>query len=591
IRFVGTKADVEVVAAERAELALDARGHGDGITVTTTLTIDGQQHSPEAAGAIGSHGVYAVQQDSRMVITLAPSAHPLAEAQRALLGRAATMSVPAAETQEFLDLSPQLRHAIPLTSSDDSVQFPRVLPPVLVLQATFEPEHELRLVFSWEQRAYRDRPVEAAVLASVGAALQPWQPNDMVLRDIDAAEFTEHVLPALEALPDLRVEVVGTKPDYRELTAAPEFTITTVETDQRDWFDLGVLVSVDGRTIPFDNIFRALVAGRDKLLLIDGSYLTLTQPAFEKLRQLIEEAKTLQEWETGLRISRYQSGLWEELEELAENTVQATAWRDSVTGLLELESLEPTAPPTSLTATLRPYQSDGFNWLAFLWRHRLGGILADDMGLGKTLQALALILHARESGADEPFLVVAPTSVVSNWLDEARRFAPTLRVVGISGTAAARGTTLAAELSGADVVVTSYTLFRLDFDEYRAHGWAGLILDEAQFVKNKTSAIHRCARDLAAPFKLAITGTPMENNLMELWALFAIVAPGLFASARRFGEQYQRPIEKGDDADAAAERLSRLRRRIRPLMMRRTKDVVAADLPAKQEQLLRVELG
>jgi superfamily II DNA or RNA helicase len=591
IRFVGTKADVEVVAAERAELALDARGHGDGITVTTTLTIDGQQHSPEAAGAIGSHGVYAVQQDSRMVITLAPSAHPLAEAQRALLGRAATMSVPAAETQEFLDLSPQLRHAIPLTSSDDSVQFPRVLPPMLVLQATFEPEHELRLVFSWEQRAYRDRPAEAAVLASVGAVLQPWQPNDMVLRDIDAAEFTEHVLPALEALPDVRVEVVGTKPDYRELTAAPEFTITTVETDQRDWFDLGVLVSVDGRTIPFDNIFRALVAGRDKLLLIDGSYLTLTQPAFEKLRQLIEEAKTLQEWETGLRISRYQSGLWEELEELAENTVQAMAWRESVTGLLELESLEPTAPPTSLTATLRPYQSDGFNWLAFLWRHRLGGILADDMGLGKTLQALALILHARESGAGEPFLVVAPTSVVSNWLDEAHRFAPTLRVVGISGTAAARGTTLAAELAGADVIVTSYTLFRLDFDEYRAHGWAGLILDEAQFVKNKASAIHRCAKDLDAPFKLAITGTPMENNLMELWALFAIVAPGLFASARRFGEQYQRPIEKGDDADAAAERLSRLRRRIRPLMMRRTKDVVAADLPAKQEQLLRVELG
>jgi superfamily II DNA or RNA helicase len=593
ISFVGTKANIQVVVAERAELALDARADRGGITVTTTLTIDGQQHSPESAGAIGSHGVYAVEQGSSTVITLAPSAHPLAEAQRALLGRAATMSVPAAETHEFLDFSPQLRHAIPLTSSDDSVHFPQVLPPVLVLRAAFEPEHELRLTWDWEQRAYRDRPAEAAVLASVGAVLQPWQPNDMTLRDLDAAEFTEHVLPALEPLTGVRVEVVGTQPDYRELTAAPEFTITTVETDQRDWFDLGVLVSVDGRTIPFDNIFRALVAGHDKLLLIDGSYLSLVQPAFEKLRHLIEEAKSLQEWETGLRISRYQSGLWEELEELAENTVQATAWRDSVSGLLELESLEPAALPTSLTATLRPYQSDGFNWLAFLWRHRLGGILADDMGLGKTLQALALILHARESGAGdgEPFLVVAPTSVVSNWLDEAHRFAPTLRVVGISGTAAARGTSLAAELPGADVVVTSYTLFRLDFDEYQAHGWAGLILDEAQFVKNRASAIHRCARDLDAPFKLAITGTPMENNLMELWALFAIVAPGLFPSARRFGEQYQRPIEKPDDPDTAAERLSRLRRRIRPLMMRRTKDVVAAELPMKQEQVLRVELS
>ena len=592
IRFVGTKANVEVQVAERAELGLDARAHGDGITVTTTLTIDGQQHSPQAAGAIGSHGVYVVQPEPHTVITLAPVPHPLAEAQSALLGRAATLTVPVAEAQEFLDIAPRLRRTIPLTSSDDSVQFPPLLAPVLVLRASFEPGHELQLTWTWEQRAYRDRPAEAALLARAGAVLHPWQPHDTILRDTDAAEFTEHILPALEALEGVRVEVAGTKPDYRELTAAPEFTITTVETDQRDWFDLGVLVSIDEHTIPFDNIFRALVAGRDKLLLIDGSYLSLVQPAFEKLRHLIEEAKSLQEWETGLRISRYQSGLWEELEELADNTVQATAWRDSVTGLLELERVEPTAPPTSLTATLRPYQSDGFNWLAFLWRHRLGGILADDMGLGKTLQALALIAHARESGtADGPFLVVAPTSVVSNWLDEAHRFAPTLRVVGISGTAAARGTNLAEELPGADIVVTSYTLFRLDFDEYRSHSWAGLILDEAQFVKNKASAIHRCARDLAAPFKLAITGTPMENNLMELWALFAVVAPGLFPSSRRFAEQYQRPIEKADDADTRAERLGRLRRRIRPLMMRRSKDVVAADLPAKQEQVLRVELG
>ncbi len=593
IRFVGTKANIEVVVAQRAELALDARARGGGITVTTTLTVDGQQHSPLSAGAIGDHGVYAVQQDVSTVITLAPTAHPLAEAQRFLLGRTATLSIPAAETQEFLDLSPHLRQTIQLTSSDNSVLFPQVLPPVLVLRASFEPGHELRLAFSWEQRSYRDRPAEAMLLATAGAVMHPWQPQDMTLRDIDAAEFTEHILPKLSALEGIRVETIGTRPDYHELTAAPEFTITTVETDQRDWFDLGVLVSMDDHTIPFDNIFRALVAGHDKLLLIDGSYLSLVQPAFEKLRQLIEEAKSLQEWETGLRISRYQSDLWEELEELADNTVQATAWRNSVTALTELASVEPTEPPNSLTASLRPYQLDGFNWLAFLWRHQLGGILADDMGLGKTLQALALILHARDSsaGGGGPFLVVAPTSVVSNWLDEARRFTPTLRVAGIFGTAAARGTDLSAELAGADVVVTSYTLFRLDFDEYRAHDWAGLILDEAQFVKNKASAIHRCARDLAAPFKLAITGTPMENNLMELWALFAVVAPGLFPSARRFAEQYQRPIEKGDDAGTRAQRLNRLRRRIRPLMMRRTKDIVAAELPAKQEQVLRVELG
>ena len=142
-------------------------------------------------------------------------------------------------------------------------------------------------------------------------------------------------------------------------------------------------------------------------------------------------------------------------------------------------------------------------------------------------------------------------------------------------------------IDGADIVVTSYAVFRLDFSSYRALEWDGLILDEAQFVKNRTTRAHQCARDLNAPFKLAITGTPMENNLLELWSLFAIVAPGLFPSARKFIEEYQRPIERGEDSKL----LARLRRRIRPLLMRRTKEAVAKDLPEKQEQVLEVELS
>jgi len=136
------------------------------------------------------------------------------------------------------------------------------------------------------------------------------------------------------------------------------------------------------------------------------------------------------------------------------------------------------------------------------------------------------------------------------------------------------------------VVVTTYTLFRLDADAYRTVPWAGLILDEAQYVKNHQAKTYRCVRELAAPFKLAITGTPMENNLMELWSLLSITAPGLFPDPTRFAEQYARPIERGGDT----ERLARLRRRIKPLIKRRTKELVAADLPAKQEQTLEVEL-
>ncbi len=240
-----------------------------------------------------------------------------------------------------------------------------------------------------------------------------------------------------------------------------------------------------------------------------------------------------------------------------------------------------------------------------MWDLELGGILADDMGLGKTVQALALICHARRRAADTggeapelvdqpglddarrrgPFLVVAPTSVAPNWAAEASRFAPELRVEVVLDTLARSGRAIA-EVAAADVVVTTYTLFRLESEAYQQVAWGALILDEAQYVKNHRGKTYRCARELEAPFKLAITGTPMENNLLELWALLSITAPGLFPDPQRFAEQYARPIERGADP----ERLARLRRRIKPLVKRRTKELVSAELPPKQEQTLTIEL-
>lgn len=203
------------------------------------------------------------------------------------------------------------------------------------------------------------------------------------------------------------------------------------------------------------------------------------------------------------------------------------------------------------------------------------------------MQSLALICHARAvRPADAPFLIVAPTSVVSNWTSECARFAPELTVVAVTETQARRGESLAAMIEGADVVLTSYTLFRLDFPEYTAADWSALILDEAQFTKNHQSKVYQCARRLEAPLKLAITGTPMENNLMELWSLLSISAPGLFANPTQFGDYYRKPIEKLSDTAL----LAQLRRRIKPLVLRRTKEQVATELPAKQEQALEVEL-
>jgi SNF2 family DNA or RNA helicase len=469
-------------------------------------------------------------------------------------------------------------------------------------------------VDSHTTNADRDPVTESATVDRLRAAIPHLALRPQTLVDLAAAEFSTDILPLIRQTPGVRVDVVGEAPDYRELHETPHLVVTTHESDRTDWFDLGVVVTVAGRDIPFGPLFKALAKGHKKLLLPDKSYLSLDQSVFDQLRDLIEEAADLTEWETVPRISRFNASLWADFEDLADETVQAVAWRAAAAGLRDA-SVEPTPLPKTLTAELRPYQKDGFDWLAFLWQHRMGGILADDMGLGKTLQALALVAHVAAAVPQKvrpPFLVVAPTSVVSNWAREAAKFAPTLAVSTVTTTEAKSKVSVNNAAEGADIVVTSYALMRLDAAAYGAIEWAGIMFDEAQFLKNPASRAHEVALELRAPFKLAITGTPLENSLTDLWSLFEITAPGLFPSLRRFTEEYVRPVDRGANAQArhdagtvgvsgeradvaargyAQQRIKRLRKRIRPLMMRRTKELVATELPPKQEQELRVELA
>ncbi len=285
-----------------------------------------------------------------------------------------------------------------------------------------------------------------------------------------------------------------------------------------------------------------------------------------------------------MRVGHHDLGLWDELAEVGIVDAQAAQWVRAAQALRSLDTL-PAVDPVGLKAELRSYQLAGFRWLAYLWQSGLGGILADDMGLGKTIQTLALIAHARDRGAG-PFLVVAPTSVVGLWASEAAQFTPGLDVRVVTESQARRGESVASLADGADVVVTSYTLFRLEAAEYVALPWGGLVLDEAQTVKNHNGKTYQAVRRLDVPFRLALTGTPMENRLMELWSLLSIVAPGLYPWPQRFTDAVANPVERLGDRDV----LARFRRRIRPFLLRRTKEVVAADLPAKQEQVLEVSL-
>jgi len=235
------------------------------------------------------------------------------------------------------------------------------------------------------------------------------------------------------------------------------------------------------------------------------------------------------------------------------------------------ERLPEASLPRDLTATLRAYQRQGIDWLAFLRGAGLGGVLADDMGLGKTLQAMCAF--------EGPTLVVCPTSVVFNWQAELARFRPGLKISLYHGAARALDAT-------ADVTLTSYALLRLDAKALSARTWNAVVLDEAQAIKNPDSQTARAAYALPASFRLALTGTPVENRLEELWSLMHFTNRGLLGGRSDFADRYARPIAEGRAGAAAA-----LRQRVRPFLLRRLKQDVAPELPPRTDAVLRVELG
>jgi superfamily II DNA or RNA helicase len=260
---------------------------------------------------------------------------------------------------------------------------------------------------------------------------------------------------------------------------------------------------------------------------------------------------------------------------------QAPAWQKLAENLDTAIKLKPRPPPT-LHGILRPYQREGYAWLARLAAWGAGACLADDMGLGKTIQAIALLCDRAKLG---PALVLAPTSVALNWVDELRRFAPSLNPI-VYGEAADRAGTLA-KLGKRDVLIVSYGLLARDADALAAVKLATLVADEAQAIKNPRTERAKAARGLQAEFRVALSGTPLENHLGELWSLFALVFPGLLGSWEQFRTRFAVPIEKTRDA-RASEALARV---IKPFLLRRTKAEVAPELPPRTEIEVPVALS
>ncbi len=435
--------------------------------------------------------------------------------------------------------------------------------------------------------------------------------HDLVLPDAGAwIAFLARDLPALRA----EGWAIEQAPDFpiRLLEAEGAITAEFTETSFRegsgiDWFELHLGVTIGGEQV---DLVPALVrmiaseAGPQLLLsvakadtttpflvpLLDRRIVSLplgrVLPIIQALGELF--ARGAIDPETGRAgFTRNDAADLAALEDAASDVV----WRgaDSVRSLgrqlREVGGAIPSATlPTAFAGTLRPYQQQGVDRLQFLAGAGLGGVLADDMGLGKTVQTLAhLAIEQAEGRLDRPALIVCPTSLVPNWHLEARRFAPSLKVLSLHGPMRRERFP---EIASSDLVITTYPLLTRDQAVLTAQDWHMVVLDEAQTIKNPMAAKAKLAGKLTARQRLCLSGTPLENHLGELWSLFDFLAPGFLGNAATFRHAYRTPIEK----HGSAERLAVLVRRVRPFLLRRTKEEVAADLPPKSEIVEPVEL-
>ena len=362
----------------------------------------------------------------------------------------------------------------------------------------------------------------------------------------------------------------------------PQFQITSSGVQ---WFDLGVVfASSGGETFAPADIQRLILTGQSYTRLRNGKMAIIDTGAVEELQEVLLDCAPEQHAQ-GYRITSQQAGFLEStLRQHTDWKVQApAAWRERAAKQSGDAKLE--CPPLGdLETVLRPYQKQGVAWLGFLRENGFGGILADEMGLGKTLQTLAFLRFIRQTqpGAG-PMLIVCPTSLVFNWVAEARKFTPGLKVLALHGPDRhARFEQIQAH----DIVVTSYALIRRDAERYRELEFDTVALDEAQHIKNRQTQNAQAVKAVRARQRIVLTGTPLENSVLDLWSIFDFLMPGYLGTAKDFRERYELPIAKEKDAKAQ----TRLARRLRPFMLRRLKKEVASDLPAKLEQVSFCEL-
>lgn len=516
-------------------------------------------------------------------------------------------TVPQAEVSEFLD---RVWTQIPSSDLFGQEEFLERMAPIFVpaqyspklyldeegslltlsIQNIYETEHmEVMLPgpnpdlqtgsYALEGKSYlirRDQQAEADLMSKL---------QDMNFQARNNANWFLEPEEAITFLLDFYPQLVGTYRVYGEknLTrykvrlSQPQVVAEVEAKDDDKWFELDLHVEYDDQKVPIETIWQAWTSGKRFVQLKDGSYTSLPETWLEKLAHKLKALGYDPEKPPKKEFNTFEAPVLDSLiDDLPEVHVDEffTKLRSKIHSFQEIRQVP---PPKGLQATLRPYQAQGLSYLNFLRDYDFGGILADEMGLGKTVQTLSFLQHLVEKGHKEPNLIVVPTSVLPNWERECSKFVPNLKILTIYG---ARRESMFKKIKDSHLVMTTYALLRRDLDELLKHEFNAVILDEAQNIKNPNTITARSVRKLNTRFRLCLSGTPIENNLFELWSLFEFLMPGFLGSQHSFQRGIIKPIKDGDE-----DTLSYLRNRVKPFILRRTKNEVAKDLPPKVETI------
>lgn len=348
-----------------------------------------------------------------------------------------------------------------------------------------------------------------------------------------------------------------------------------------DWFDIHAVVWFGKYQIPFLSLKQHILHKKREFLLPDGEVAIIPDKWFTQYGSLFSLAEAGQT----LKLKKHHIGL---INDLAEDSLANVTLERKLQRLSDFEDIADTQMPVHFKGSLRDYQKAGYNWFSFLREYNFGGCLADDMGLGKTIQTLAMLQKVKEDdqllGTQTTSLIIMPTSLIYNWLTEAKKFTPKLKILAHTGTNRNKDV---ANFANYDIIITTYGVTRVDVDELKNFYFNYIILDESQNIKNPASKSFKAVRSLKSKHKLILSGTPVENSVSDLWSQLTFLNPGLLGTQAFFYEEYVQAIEKKKDEEKAR----KLQSIIKPFVLRRTKEQVAAELPPKTEQVIYCDMS